>query len=84
MKSRAAIFIIGMGILISSSQLSTAQWEQTGGPPGSGDIMSFAVSGSYIFAGIMSEGVFRSADNGATWRPINVGLRLISSIFDII
>jgi hypothetical protein len=38
-------------------------------------VLSFAVSGSTIFAGTgYDQGIFRSSDNGASWEPVNSGL----------
>jgi photosystem II stability/assembly factor-like uncharacterized protein len=37
-------------------------------------VTSFAVSGSNIFAGAGSDGIFLSSDNGASWAPVNSGL----------
>jgi len=49
-----------------------AQWIQTKGPYG-GQINSFAVSGSNLFAGT-GGGVFLSTNNGKSWTEINDGL----------
>ena len=37
-------------------------------------ISALAVSGSHVFAGTDSNGVFHSADNGDTWARVNTGL----------
>jgi photosystem II stability/assembly factor-like uncharacterized protein len=50
-----------------------AQWIQTNGPE-EGQVNRILVSGSNIFAGTETAGVFRSTDGGATWRPANSGL----------
>lgn len=44
-------------------------WEQTSGPDGP-SVISFAVSGTNIFAETFPGGIFRSADNGASWTPV--------------
>jgi outer membrane protein assembly factor BamB len=49
-----------------------AQWVQTNGPYG-GMIISLAVSGTNLFAGI-GGGVFRSTNNGTSWTVVNNGL----------
>jgi photosystem II stability/assembly factor-like uncharacterized protein len=57
------------------------QWEQTNGPYG-GNITCFVTSGTMIFAGTDTGGMFRSLDNGEHWIQINTGLagRNISSL----
>ncbi len=49
------------------------QWVQTAGPEG-GAVMALAVSGAHLFVGTEGGGVFRSADNGASWSAVNAGL----------
>ena len=49
-----------------------AQWVQTNGPYG-GMIISFAVSGTNLFAGT-GGGVFLSTNNGTSWTEVNNGL----------
>jgi hypothetical protein len=58
MRRPVAIFLVGMAIFLSFSQLSTAQWEQTGGPEG-GWITALAVSGPNLFAGTEAGSVWR-------------------------
>jgi len=50
-----------------------AQWVQTNGPYG-GMIISFAVSGTNLFAGTWGGGVFLSTNNGTNWTSVNDGL----------
>ena len=50
-----------------------ADWVQTNGPFG-GDIRSFAVSGTNLFAGTFVNGVFQSTNNGTSWNAMNIGL----------
>ena len=50
------------------------QWQQTNGPYGGGDIRSFAVSGTNLFAGTYFGGVYVSTNNGAIWTAVNNGL----------
>jgi hypothetical protein len=73
MRSRLAIILIGMGILLFFPQWATAQWVQTGGPEG-GNITALAVSGTNLFAGTTGGGVFLSKDNGKNWKAVNSGL----------
>nr|NIW44264.1 hypothetical protein [Gammaproteobacteria bacterium]NIX01538.1 hypothetical protein [Phycisphaerae bacterium] len=60
--------------LLSLLHISTvcAQWIQTG--PYGGDIRSFAVSGSYLFAGTYGNGVLLSTNGGSSWTQVNNGL----------
>jgi photosystem II stability/assembly factor-like uncharacterized protein len=51
-------------------------WEQTSGPEGP-SVVSFAVSGTNIFAETFPGGILRSTDNGASWTPVvSTGLRI--------
>lgn len=50
-----------------------AQWIQTSGPYG-GEVNSFAVLGTNLFAGISRGGVFLSTNNGSLWTEVNSGL----------
>ena len=72
MKKLVAIFLVGMGILLSFPQSSGAQWVKTTGPTGCG-ILALAVSGANLFAGTCGDGVFLSKDNSASWTAINSG-----------
>src|SRR5437868_7021535 len=56
-----------------------AQWVQTTGPSG-GTVRAIAVLGTDLFAGLTNCGVFRSTDNGATWKPSSAGLPPNSNI----
>ncbi len=55
-----------------------AQWVHTNGPYG-GQIISFAVSGTNLFAGTEG-GVFLSTNNGTSWTEVNTGLTSTSVI----
>ncbi len=67
----------GAGLFLSIVMLAafatSAQWVQTNGPDG-GRVCAFTVNEGYLFAGMLSSGIFRSADNGAGWAPANSGL----------
>ena len=54
-----------------------AQWVQTNGPF-AGDVKCFAVSGTNLFAGTYSDGIFLSTNNGTSWTEVNSGLTNIS------
>ncbi len=54
-----------------------AQWMQTNGPYG-GSIVSFAVSGTNLFAATGSGG-FLSTNNGTSWTEVNTGLPNLTS-----
>jgi hypothetical protein len=49
------------------------QWIQTNGPYG-GNVRTFAVSGTNLFAGTSGGGVFLSTNNGTSWTAVNTGL----------
>jgi photosystem II stability/assembly factor-like uncharacterized protein len=55
------------------SQVVHSQWIKTAGPPGI-NVNVFFNSGSFLFAGTSSKGVFRSSNQGTTWTPVNRGL----------
>jgi photosystem II stability/assembly factor-like uncharacterized protein len=59
--------------IIALSINASAQWIQTSCPSG-GEIQSLAISGSNIFAGTQTGGVFLSNNNGSTWTAVNTGL----------
>jgi photosystem II stability/assembly factor-like uncharacterized protein len=65
----------GAGVFVSTNDGNS--WNYTGlsnhwvysmtsGPDGSG--------GSYVYAGTMGEGIYRSSDNGANWTPVSNGI----------
>ncbi|MBI4649227.1 MAG: hypothetical protein HY738_22185 [Bacteroidia bacterium] len=63
-------------LLITTKLLSfatMAQWQPTGGPDG-GIVVTFTSNGAYLFAGATGGGIFRSADNGASWTQEVSGL----------
>jgi photosystem II stability/assembly factor-like uncharacterized protein len=72
----AALILVA---LMTPQVHSQSIWQQTNGPYG-GFILSLAISPSgvssgHLFAGTDGSGVFRSTDKGATWNPVNIGLR---------
>lgn len=60
-------------ILVIHQTALNAQWIKTNGPYG-GNITCFAVSGSYLLAGAILGGVYRSTDNGVSWTESDTGL----------
>jgi hypothetical protein len=68
------IFVLVSFTLCVLHSESTAQWVQTGGPPGGGAVCITAGPGGVdLFAGTAG-GVFRSTDGGASWSAANKGL----------
>lgn len=66
---------IYLGVLILFFHVSfiRAQWIQTGGLVAGTIVNTFAVSGSYVFAGTYT-GVFLTTDYGKDWTAVNTGL----------
>ena len=50
-----------------------AQWQQTSGPE-TGAVLCYTSSTSFLYCGTYGAGVFRSADNGVNWVPVNNGM----------
>ncbi len=72
MKYIVRFFAIAFCLHLAGAPWATAQWERLGGPPG-GQIQSFAMNGSKLFAGTQ-DGVFLSTNEGGTWTPVDSGL----------
>lgn len=66
-------FIFLVHFLLLFNEAVHAQWAKTAGPPGI-NVNTFFNSGSFLFAGTSSKGVFKSSDQGATWTAANSGL----------
>lgn len=60
-------------ILLLYTRLLHAQWVQTNGPLG-GNVISFAVLGTNLFAGTAGNGIFLSTNSGTSWTVVNTGL----------
>jgi len=58
MRKKAAIFLIGIGILFSFTQLSATQWVKTDRTDERW-ITALAVKGTNLFAGTWTHGVYR-------------------------
>jgi photosystem II stability/assembly factor-like uncharacterized protein len=75
--------LVILTILAFSISMSNAQWVKTNGPKAPNySTMSFAKSGSNIFAATAGKGMFLTTDNGNNWTAINNGLTdtFVSSI----
>jgi photosystem II stability/assembly factor-like uncharacterized protein len=73
MITKYIIPIIAITLLYLSLNNAKAQWVPANGPYG-GDIGSIAVIGNTIFVGTLSNGIYRSTDNGNNWVTVNAGL----------
>jgi hypothetical protein len=60
-------------VALSGMNPLLAQWVQTNGPYG-GSVMTFAVSGTNLFACTLGGGVFLSTNNGTSWTAVSSGL----------
>lgn len=74
---RKIIFLFTSFLLLIDIPIK-AQWVQIG-PPGGGQVWSFAVSGSNIFAGTI-KGVYLSTNNGSNWGQPSLTDRTVSSL----
>ncbi len=65
--------VVLLALFCLGNDTATAQWQQTNGPYG-GYVYALAVSGTNLFAGTSSGGVFLSTNNGTSWTAVNTGL----------
>ena len=72
--------LIAVIVLLIGHLNLTAQWIEKNSGLYGGDVRSFAVSGTSLFAGTNSGGIFLSADNGVNWSPVNTGLTARTTI----
>ncbi len=63
------------GIFLSTN--NGANWTEVNNGLTNQTVISFAVSGTDIFAGTYGGGVFKSTNNGANWAGANIGLTVI-------
>jgi hypothetical protein len=68
---KSILFLSLQAICIYS--IAQAPWQQTG-PNGGGQVEVLATSGSNLFAGTATGGVFLSNNSGTSWIPVNNGL----------
>ncbi|MDD5673539.1 MAG: T9SS type A sorting domain-containing protein [Chitinivibrionales bacterium] len=73
MKRFLVQFALSIGWVVLFAHTTSADWVKTNGP-GGGRINALAASGSNIFAGTETGGVFLTSNNGANWTQINSGL----------
>lgn len=71
MKKNFIVGIFLLGYIINT--FSDYNWEQTSGPA-SAQILSIAVKGDTLFAGLYDGGIFRSCDKGESWHQSDSGL----------
>lgn len=72
-KSRV-VYLLCVGVLcLFFGSTARGQWVQTNGPYG-GKVLCFGVSGTSLFAGTISGGIYRSTNEGDTWSAVNTGL----------
>lgn len=67
-------------LVILFSDSVSAQWIQTSSGIDRWDIRAVAISGSNVYAGTNLYGVYRSADNGATWSQSALNNRTVYSL----
>lgn len=74
--SSGAIAFFAFWFLAHTSAGAQDFWKPAG-QPGTGHVYALAIArDGYIFAGTGGSGVFRSADEGASWNAVNTGLVL--------
>jgi hypothetical protein len=70
---RIACIAVLVAFMFTTTTSILAQWVPTKGPYG-GEVTSFAVSGTNLFAGTWGGGVFLSTNNSTSWTAVNTGL----------
>lgn len=63
--------VVVFSIILLSIQYANAQWVQTGGPPGGGNVNALVVAGENLLAATRENGVFISPDYGTSWSQVN-------------
>jgi len=85
-KGPALLAALATLVCPSLSPAGVNRWTSLGPYHAGGTVTALAVdskAASILYAGTSDSGIFRSADAGATWSPVNEGLAN-SSIFDIV
>src|SRR5947207_2974092 len=72
MKQKITI-IVSVWLTVCTVSTLRSQWVQTNGPYG-GNFKAFAAHGTNLFASVVGEGVYRSTNNGISWKAVNTGL----------
>lgn len=70
---------VAISVVAPDAGPQAAMWTTTGGPVGGGALAMLA-SGSNVFAGVLSNGVYRSTDGGATWKRASKGIPDFASV----
>jgi hypothetical protein len=71
---RGEVLLLAFLVFVDVNSLE-AQWVETNGPS-AGYIRCVAVSGTNLFAGTSSGGVFLSTNDGTSWNAANAGLAI--------
>jgi photosystem II stability/assembly factor-like uncharacterized protein len=64
------IVILGVQCIIVQNAEAQQQWVQTNGPSGGGDVYYMTAAGSSAYTYCYPKGMYRSSDDGQTWKPI--------------
>lgn len=73
LRSFAVCLLFASALLRPAPALGVGNWEQTAGPSATG-VSTLLRTGSFVYAGTASAGVYRSSDNGTTWTAASSGL----------
>ena len=79
MKKTTLLMLLPITLLSIIPSKSQTQWVETNGPY-EASVCSFAAIGSFIFAGTIGAGIYRSTDNGVTWTPSNGGMTSVYTL----
>jgi photosystem II stability/assembly factor-like uncharacterized protein len=69
-------FAVCISLCLSALRGQEIRWEEVNGPTGA-DVLCFATSNSAIFAGTYGNGLYRSTDNGVSWKEVNTENRYV-------
>jgi hypothetical protein len=62
-------------------ETSMSQWVQTSSTIGTdGNILSYATTGSYIFTGVLTYGIYYTTNNGANWTSTPLNNRTVNAL----
>jgi photosystem II stability/assembly factor-like uncharacterized protein len=71
---------LSLAVLALCAYPANAQWVATGGPAGSNIFAVAEISPGVLLAG-SSYGIYRTADKGKNWVPVNSGLQPITAVY---